>query len=325
LALNAGYRFDNGQKAVDDPDTLRRGDRVALGVSQYDAIPIALGVIIPVSPFSFFAEASADLLLGVEEFATSPLRAAVGGRYAVSDVLGLEASGVVAASKRPALGPKSELVPIEPRVLVTLGLRVLLGAPARASAKPVPPPAPLPVAPVAPVAPAVPAPLARVNVDGSVLNESGKPLAEVKVVLRNGETEKEATTDEAGRYQFLDFPVGKTQRVIQTADYAPVEETLELNAGNASLPAVALKLEVRGAQIRGLVQGFDGKPVSSTLQVKALGISVETDAAGRFALDVVPGSYVVEIAAPGFVTQSRSVVVGPRAVVIVNADLRRAQ
>jgi len=88
---------------------------------------------------------------------------------------------------------------------------------------------------------------------------------------------------------------------------------------------VQLSPAARSGQIRGLVRSFDGKGLKAKIQLEPLGTSLSTDAAGNFSVDVPAGRYDVVINAPGHGRQTRQVEVGEDGVVIVNADLRRAQ
>jgi hypothetical protein len=71
------------------------------------------------------------------------------------------------------------------------------------------------------------------------------------------------------------------------------------------------------------VQSFGGDALPATIKVNPPGSTHEAGADGRFTIDVEPGTYTVEISAPGYTSQTHTVTVREKAVVVVNADLRK--
>jgi hypothetical protein len=63
--------------------------------------------------------------------------------------------------------------------------------------------------------------------------------------------------------------------------------------------------------------------VAATIRVNPGGRSTTADADGRFELDVDPGTFELEISAPGYTSQTRTVRV-THAPVILKIDLRPA-
>jgi len=93
----------------------------------------------------------------------------------------------------------------------------------------------------------------------------------------------------------------------------------------AELGEITLRPAVPAGELRGLVRGLDGEPVPAEIVVGGTEIALETDAQGRFSVEVPPGSYVVEIKADGFVGQRRRVTIENRGVTVLNADIRKKQ
>src|SRR5581483_3817272 len=83
-------------------------------------------------------------------------------------------------------------------------------------------------------------------------------------------------------------------------------------------------------QLRGQVRSFRGSAVTADVEIEPVA-SAEASVrrlraeAGRFQVDVVPGTYEVRIAAPGYVSQRRRVQVEPNGVTLLNVDLKGAR
>jgi hypothetical protein len=99
-----GFRWDNSANAAPDLTRLRLGDRISLGLSDSNAVLLAVGLARHIEPsIEVFGELSADLLIGSEAPALleSPLRAALGGRYGFSRGWQADLTATVSMSKRP--------------------------------------------------------------------------------------------------------------------------------------------------------------------------------------------------------------------------------
>jgi hypothetical protein len=83
-------------------------------------------------------------------------------------------------------------------------------------------------------------------------------------------------------------------------------------------------------QLRGLVRSFRGSAVIANVEIHRVG-SAETSRqvlraeAGRFQLDVAPGTYEVRIEAAGYESQRRRVAVERNGVTLLNVDLKVAR
>lgn len=322
-AFNLGYLLDNSAEAAPPIATLRQGDRTALGASSFEAVSIGVGVARSSGPWLLFGEASADLLYAAPRLGTSPMRVGAGARYAVTDSVQLELRARVGLSARQGFDPQ-QYQPFEPRIAVSFGPRIAWGAPDTMPLPPNtvtqrPPSEPKPTSPKAtqPVAVAH-------HLVGVVTDDAGAPLAQVTITAKQGEWSRTTETGFDGTYELSSIPSGELEITAQTVDYQPFryELRVEADAPETTAPPVKLQLQVLGAQIEGIVRGFDGKIPEATITLTPGERTSKTDADGKFQLEVGPGEYRVIVSAPGYETQTRSVIVQKQGVVIVNVDLR---
>jgi hypothetical protein len=321
-AFTAGYRLDRSAEAGDRAPRLGFGDRAALGLSDFDAVLIGLGVAVPLGPAQILAELSGDLLVGdgAPPVAESPLRATAGARLPLSERLSLELLLDGSLGQRPKVGPAEPLVPIEPRISGLVGLRYRF-TPNRASTVG-PRAAPIVAAPDVAPSPELPAgaPFEVILVD-----EQGVPIPNADVVLRAGDQSAPLSGDGSGRYRNEHVPKGPAELVIHAPGYEPFESDVIVEPGGSqSLPATLRSLPPP-SQVRGVVRSFSGQALVARVRVEPLGVEATTDATGAFQLDVAPGSYDVTIEAEGYQSQRRQVRVDAQGVVILNADLVKKQ
>ncbi|HEY3665497.1 MAG TPA: hypothetical protein VGL19_05830, partial [Polyangiaceae bacterium] len=85
VGVQAGFRVDRSAHAVGDTAALRRGDRIALGASDFDAVLAGLGVSYNWGETELFGETTADLLVGsgAPSPGKSPIRVTAGVRQAL--------------------------------------------------------------------------------------------------------------------------------------------------------------------------------------------------------------------------------------------------
>jgi hypothetical protein len=323
LAGVAGYRLDRSGAAGKNASALGPGDRLALGVSDFDAVLLGAGADVLLGRTELFAEASLDLLVGrgAPAFRQSPLRLAGGARHALSPALAFEVVGVGSLSAQPDLSPGAALVPNEPRFSVFAGLRYrfLRREPAAVSS----PPPPATVAPA--VAAPPPPPPATAPADASVAitvhDDRGDVVVTAAVLVLHGNDRWELSGDGSGRYRGEHVGAGEASLRIEAAGFEPLERPVSIQAGAPFDLDVTLKALPPPSQIRGLVRNLGGKGLTAKVRVEPLGVETATDAAGAFKLDVPPGRYEVVIEAPGYAKQRRSVSVDAQGVVVLNAEL----
>jgi hypothetical protein len=316
VAGHAGYRLDRSAEAAEDAPRLRFGDRSALGASEYHQALVGLGLGYTLGRTLLFAEATGQLLLGGPKLAQSPLWLSLGVRRPIgASGLSWEVAFDALLSSRP--DPiDAALVPIEPRALLSFGLRYELGRPRPAAPPPVTKPAPK-IEPVA--APPPPAP----SIELRLLDDQGKPLERATVAISQGDSETPLVEVEPGHYRLEQARPGRARLRIRAEGFQPVERDIELGAGMPLALDVKAEQALPAGQVRGLVRSFAGKGLPATVRVEPGGLEAKTDVEGFFQIDVPPGEYVVVIEAPGYVAQRRKAQVERQGVVIVNADLRK--
>jgi hypothetical protein len=318
----AGYRFDRSGNGGDNAARLGPGDRLALGLSDFDAVLLGLGAGARFGTVEVLAEGTAELLVGrgAPVASESPLRAAAGARLWLSRRVSASLGVEVSLSGRPELAATSALVPIDPRVTTSLGLRYAFLAPDPAPAavtRAVPTPS---QPPAVPPAPAVPPPPTEATLELSVSDDTGATVPNVSAWVRIGDEQRPLSPAEPGRFAELALPPGNVTLHIEAPGFEPLEKSMTLTAAPAK---VALRLVALPppSQVRGVVRSLSGKAVVAKIRVEPSGLEATTDATGAFQLDVPPGAYEVVIEAAGYRSQRRKVQVEAQGVVILNADL----
>jgi len=323
FATEIGYRRDRSAAVVDHPLTIRQGDRIALGSSDFDALLIRLGVARPVGPVELLGETSWDVLLGdrAPSATTSPLRFAAGGRVRVADGLAISLTAELLASGRPSIDSYQPFIPIEPRFTVMAGLRTRVplgevvarpavtaedeeasdtatddGAPRRSSG--------------------------TRTFRGRIVDEDGHAVAGAQVRAERGAEVVRTTTGADGHYVLERVPEPPVQVIIEADGFR--ERRIEVPDDGGPPPDLILQPEGTRGWLRGVVQSFDGQPVHATIRLSPSDIELETGDDGTFEVRVPAGSYEVSIHADGWYDQRRQVEVEDNGVTVVNADLRRS-
>jgi hypothetical protein len=329
LLASAGFRLDNSAQSAPDLDRLRIGDRITLGVSDSNAVLAAVGAAHRFERAELFGELSADVLVGSKapSFGQSPLRAAIGGRYFPSPAWQVDLTALASLSARPDIGADDPLVPIEPRVLVLLGVRYNFGLERARLAQQSP-------APTASTGPASadsakpPQPTAA-TVSGTLLDDKGEPLPEASVALRvSGGEVRDAITDANGQYTFQWVPLGPASLEVTATGFQAQTWDIDVRPDMPSDPGRALTPKTDTGVLRGLIRTFQSEPLRAQIVVRdRRGRAVSTrDSAedGHFEIDLAPGAYEVTISAKGYRTHRRSVKVEGNGVSILNVDMLEA-
>jgi len=313
LASLAGYRSNHGGAAGADAAHLSAGDRLALGLSEFDAVLFGLGAGVWVGKSELLCEVSTDVLVGKDApaFSQSPFRVAAGLRRGVARGLSLELLAVGSLSQQPDLSAGGPLVPNEPRLGIFASVRYQFLPHVPPPANPAPPPPPVQ---------ALTSPL-----DVTVSDEQGVPVTGPTVFVTSAGQRRDLGCDAAGHCAIEDLTAGAIVVHIEAPEFEPAERPVQVQAG------VPTKLEVRlvavppPSQLRGMVRGLDGKAIAARVRIEPLGTEASVDDKGYFQLDLPPGGYDVVIDASGYVTQRRHVQVEQKGVVILNAELVRAR
>lgn len=318
VAGYAGYRLDRSAKAAGDVARLRFGDRSALGLSDYDAVLAGLGLGYAVGRTLLFGEVSAQVLLGSPKLSASPLWLSVGARRPFGpEGLSGEVSLDALASARPELANVTALIPIEPRLTLSLGLRYRFGEHRAA-----PPPTLAPRATPAPP-PRVAAPPEPTVVELELLDERGQPLQRAQATVTQGDTETPLVETTPGHYRLADARPGRAKLRVKAEGFQPIERDIDVSSGKTAKIDVKVEQALPAGQVRGLVRSFRGKPLLASIRLEPGAATTQTDAEGFFQIDVPPGEYEVVIESPGYQAQRRRAKVDQQGVVIVNADLSK--
>jgi hypothetical protein len=315
-AVLAGFRLDQSAESVRHPEHLRAGDRISLGVSDFHAVLLGLGLSQRIGRFEALGELSGDWLVGsrAPRWSDSPWRVTLGVRRPATHALSFELRGDVLLSGRPPVGPNDPLVPIEPRFVVSAGIRLELWG------KPTPlPPVAGPKSSTQPVG-ASPQPLPVIaTLQGKITDTAGQGVEHAHVTLTLAAEKLEADTAADGSFALNQVPEGAAELRVDALGYVTVRRTITAREGEPV--AIALEPALPAGQLRGLIRSFAGEPLSARVEVEPGGISAQTDREGRFELDLAPGSYRVMIEADGYRPQKRNVRIENRGVTVINAEL----
>jgi hypothetical protein len=307
--LNAGFRLDNSAKAVEMPDSLSPSDRLALGLSDSNAVLFGAGWEMVTPKVTVLAEASWDLLVGGDAPGPleSPLRVGAGLRVPLTRTLALQAMAEASASSRPEVADGEPLVPIEPRFGMVATLTYRPGDPALAiiAHRDEPPPPPPPPKPG--------------RLSGAVKTGDEAPVA--GAVVKIGDLEVVSAAD--GSFTVEELPGGLANVSVTAEGYKDASTSALVKPGETTRTSVLLERILPAGQVRGLVQSFGGQPLQATITIEPGGQRIESSTSGEFEIDLAPGSYTVTISAPGHVNQQRKVTVEQNGVTILNVDLRK--
>ncbi len=317
VTATGGYRIDRSAASFPEPHLLSDPDRLALGLSQFDAVLLGAGVSHRRGRWQLLGEASWDLLVGEysPEVLASPLRIGVGVRRALGDVLQVEALVELSPGRRPGTSSGDPLVAVEPRASAVVGLswRPRAAGPA---ARPRAIEAPVEAAPPRAVVPSAPTVGA---VRGRVTDADGAPV--VGATVRLGA--REVTTDADGRFVFDRVEPGEVEVVVEAAGRPPEPRTVAVSAGGEAAVEVTLPPLPPAAEIRLLIRSFKGTGLPATVRIEP-GARVLTAAAdGTFSVEVAPGTYQVVVSMEGYVSQTRTFKLGEKDVDVRNIDLQK--
>lgn len=348
LTANAGYRIDNSAASAPNAQRLMPGDRIALGVSAFNAALMGASATFGGPRYNVFAEWSWDLLVGARapSAMTSPMRIGVGGRARLNSILAFEGTAELSPSSRPSPAMDAPLIPVPPRFMALAGLVARWGA-----AVPVARPAPVDQPPkIEPVAVTVKEPKPAATAAMVARIESGGALPpDTKLIIKSTQGEREVTPDASGRVALEDLPPGAATVTATAEGYEPATAEITFAANEPVQLSLALKPKLPPGQIRGTIRSFGGRGLTAQISVKLVkgveddkgdkdgkgdkGGKVPSDVpphelradGGLFQIDVQPGNYEVTIKAPDYEPQTRSVRVEQNGVTVLNVDLRKGR
>ena len=299
LGAQLGFRIDNSANAAPEIARLSRADRLSLGLSELNAVPIGIAASKTVEDWQLSAELSADILVGstAPSLSQSPLRTAFIARRPVARDLSIELFSRLSLSQRPDYARLHPLIPVEPRLTLGVGLR--FATPSKAQ-----PPA-----------------ASRTDLYGTALDTTDKPIPNALIVVRVSDLAVAQRTSPDGTFHFENLPRGAARLQVTAAELDPLEHALMLDRPQQTI-ALRLVAPAPQSQLRGLVRSFDGAPLRAQVRLLPEGTSVTADNDGRFVLELAPGNYQVEIECSGYRTQRRKVTVQNNGVTLLNVELR---
>jgi hypothetical protein len=299
LSAQLGFRIDNSAEAAPDLARLSRADRLSLGLSDAHAVPLGVAATKTLEDWQLSAELSGEILVGsaAPGFLESPLRAALVARLPVARDLSIELFSRLSLSQRPDYARVQPLIPVEPRLMIGVGLRFATQPKVEVAAP------------------------TRTDLYGTTHDAEGKPVPNALVVVRVSGLAVAQRTLPDGTFHFENLPRGAARLQVTADELDPLEHALMLDRAQQTI-AVELTPHAAGSQLRGLVRSFDGAPLAAQVRLLPEGTSVSADNDGRFVLELAPGSYQVEIECTGYRTQRRNVTVQKNGVTLLNVELR---
>jgi hypothetical protein len=322
LAAELGFELDMSKNLYASDEYPSTANNLTIGASSSPSIPWGVGVSHRLSGprTELLSELSGNILVGgnAPGFSESPFRLDLGVRQPLAAGLSLGAVFEVGLSARTDAPQGEDYVPREPRLagLVTLGWHLQKKEPpppppvkqkeAKKEVKPPPPPKPV---------------IETSKATGSIVDEGGRPLTDVEVILtQEGKAPRTTRSLADGRFEFVEIPVkGDVQLEIRTPGYEVVKRTYtegaERNAEVVMYPALP------AGQVRGAVLDLAGNPVVATIEITPGDHEMVVNEDGTFELELAPGRYTVRFRHDDFKNQRRVVVVQDRGVVILNIAL----
>lgn len=167
-------------------------------------------------------------------------------------------------------------------------------------------------------------PEAPAKLAGRVVDPNGRAIEGAKVTIGEAETgaNQELVTDDDGRFTVA-VNGGAITVTAHANEYQDGTAQTQVEPGQTGAATVTLVRKVRQGQLRGQVLSFDGKPLAATVTVNGKKqTNVTADDNGNYTVELPEGSFQVEIAATGYLTQKRTVNVKLDGVTVLNVDLR---
>ncbi len=326
VASHLGYRLDNSANAKPDLNRLRPGDRIALGLSDSNAVLFGLGATVSSGANEYLIDASADVLLGSQAptVSQSPIRISAGVRHHLGTRWQLLALVAYSPSSRPSIGANDPLVPIEPRFIGSIGLACAFGNKRMTASAVVKATDPVFVKDQPKPDEHVVAPPQHNTFDLEVVVlGGGRSQPDVQVEISVNNANQSVPTDAEGRAVALKLPSGELTVRVQASGFRPFELKRMVSSGEIVKLEAALQDKTPAGQMRGLIRSFGGAPVRAEIEVEPLGSTFQTEADGTFKVDVPPGKYKIKVRAGGYESQYRSLKVEDDGVTVLNVDLRR--
>jgi hypothetical protein len=316
VGVLAGFRHDRTGQALRESARYSPSDRLSLGLSALDAVPLGVGVSYRLGATELIGELSGDVLVGAQapRLSESPLRASFGARQPLSERLALGLMTDTSLSARARTRTDAPLYPVEPRFQFSFCLTYQLS-----DWEPELAPLELPVSSSPP--PAAAAVVALGSLQVNVTSVDGFPLSDARVELVWDTSRRDVPHDNLQTYRLAGIPAGVVTLRVSAERLETHSQLLRVEAGSSVVVDVRLEPGVSSGQVRGLVRSFGGQGLRARVRIEPPGTEIVTGADGTFVLDVAPGRYEIMIEAAGHANQRRTVDVARDGVLILNADL----
>jgi hypothetical protein len=151
---------------------------------------------------------------------------------------------------------------------------------------------------------------------------TAKPVPDATVTAGDGPA---AQTGADGSYHFDRLGPGPVKVRVEAQGFAPADEIAQVPPESAATLDVQLDALGKGspATVRGLVRSRTGEPLKGSVVIKGLATRVQVTPEGRFLVTVPGGEYLFIISAPGYVTQTKKVVLSDGDQAIVHTELQK--
>ncbi len=320
IGLQGGFRFDRSAEAIDRPDQLSPSDRMALGVSESDAVLLGAGAALRTGATEWVGEWSWDVLVGdrAPDARQSPMRLAAGVRRQLSQIVGLQLVAEYSLAEGPEPGAMDALFPIEPRFQALAGITIHPGrrSEPRGSGSLVD----------GGLRAADDRTVAGAWIEVLVVGAGGEPVSGADVVLlptAGSEEVRMGRTGGDGRAIFEGLDRGLARVRVSYRGHRTSSRLVEVETGAKSTVRFSLSQALPPGQLRGVVRAFTGQPLAAELTVAPTGARTNSNARGEFEIDLPPGDYEVTVKADGYREQRSRIRIERDGVTILNLDLRR--
>lgn len=148
-----------------------------------------------------------------------------------------------------------------------------------------------------------------------------KPLAGAQVSVESASAP--VVTGSDGAWAFDKVGPGPVRVLVQAQGFATAEEVAQVPAERSAELDVLLEALGKGspATVRGLVRSRSGEALRASVVIKGASQKVPVSDEGRFVTSLKGGTYLFVISAPGYVSQSKKVVLADGDQVIFHVEL----
>lgn len=151
---------------------------------------------------------------------------------------------------------------------------------------------------------------------------TAQPVPDATVTAGDGPP---VQTGADGSYRFESLGPGPVPVRIDAQGFTAAEEIAQVQPESSATLDVQLDALGKGspATVRGLVRSRTGEPLKAGVVIKGLSTRVQVTAEGRFSVTVPGGEYLFIISAPGYLTQTKKVVLADGDQAIVHTELQK--